>query len=52
MLKNDSINASTVTFSEDDRCGNSESHAQQLHDIVRKFKTETGANQINISSSQ
>lgn len=48
MLKNEGINSSSVTFEEDDRCGDSESHAKELDEIVQKFKRENRVDKINI----
>lgn len=48
MLENEGINSSSVTFEEDDRCGDSESHAKELDEIVQKFKNENRADKINI----
>jgi triacylglycerol lipase len=48
MLGNEGINSSAITFDEDDRCGDSQSHARELEGIVEKFKRENGADKINI----
>ncbi|MDF2738336.1 MAG: Lipase [Nitrososphaeraceae archaeon] len=47
-LKHDGIKAEAVKFKFDDRCGTSESHAQELEGIVQKFKDKTHADKINI----
>jgi pimeloyl-ACP methyl ester carboxylesterase len=48
MLKKDGIKVTAVTFNDDDRCGDSESHAHELREIVTDFKEKTGADKINI----
>ena len=47
-LQGDGITAEAVEFEFDDRCGSSASHAQELVDIVNRFKDDTQADKINI----
>src|SRR5215216_5938083 len=47
-LRGEGIKAKAVHFPIDDDCGSSESHAQQLDTIVQRFKSETGADKINV----
>lgn len=47
-LQGDGITAEAVEFEFDDRCGSSESHAQELVGIVNRFKDDTQADKINI----
>lgn len=47
-LEGDGIIAEAVKFDINDRCGTSESHAQELVGIVQRFKESTGADKINI----
>ncbi len=48
LLRNDSINASAVTFTLDDVCGSAEEHALELDRQIKKITSETGAEKINI----
>lgn len=47
-FENEGIVAKAVFFEYDDRCGSSESHAEELVDIINEFKMETGSDKINI----
>jgi pimeloyl-ACP methyl ester carboxylesterase len=47
-LQDDGITAEAVEFEFDDKCGTSASHAQELVDIVNRFKDDTQADKINI----
>jgi pimeloyl-ACP methyl ester carboxylesterase len=47
-LQDDGITAEAVEFEFDDQCGTSASHAQELVDIVNRFKDDTQADKINI----
>jgi pimeloyl-ACP methyl ester carboxylesterase len=42
------ITAEAVRFEFDDECGSSASHAQELVDIINRFKDDTQADKINI----
>jgi pimeloyl-ACP methyl ester carboxylesterase len=48
MLSNEGINSTAVTFEYDDRCGDSQSHAQELDEFIQKLKRENNADKINI----
>jgi triacylglycerol esterase/lipase EstA (alpha/beta hydrolase family) len=49
LLRNDGIQFKAVNFiNSDDECGSSADHARELNKIVKDFKRETGARQVNI----
>ena len=47
-LDTDGFKVKAVKFSENDKCGSAEDHAEQLRSIVEDFKTSTSAEKINI----
>jgi pimeloyl-ACP methyl ester carboxylesterase len=47
-LQNDGITAEAVEFEFDDQCGTSASHAQELVEIVNRFKDDRQVDKINI----
>ncbi|MGH9974307.1 MAG: esterase/lipase family protein, partial [Nitrososphaeraceae archaeon] len=48
ILRNEGINSTAVTFEHDDRCGDSQSHAQELDEFIQELKRENNADKINI----